>query len=319
MHAGIQKQILNSTHGNTRMPQTLHLHVLWGLSYCGHLNHNAWGYTRWLPVFNFRVPDIWVWVLRYKNSCKSFAKLQLWVDNAKFSHKVTFSDIGSKIIKNIFVPWKSTLGMPKKCLYNFIYRKEWNVAPVLCAMAEVNISIWAWHLALQGLHVSTSNCVYFAGILTWGSHFPIKGLIFGGSWFIQHTIWWIPRRPPSFGCVEITTGRVTSQGSAPRGRLEHLRHLLGTQWYVSLGDVVCDQKNFKIGPQICCATSMVVFPRSFVCIFKRMYPSHPQEAEPSLFKKNLLPRPICHNFDVLSPNGSKGYICIYDHLRISSV
>jgi hypothetical protein len=32
-----------------------------------------------------------------------------------------------------------------------------------------------------------------------------------------------------------------------------------------------------------------------------------------------LPRPICHNFDVLSPNGSKGYICIYDHLRISSV
>ena len=123
-------------------------------------------------------------------------------------------------------------------IYNFIYRKEWNVAPVLPAMAEVNISIWAWHLALQGLHVSTSNCVYFVGILTWGSHFPIKGLIFGGSCFIQHTIWWIPRRPPSFGCVEITTGPVTSQGSAPRGRLEHLRHLLGTQWYVSLGDVV---------------------------------------------------------------------------------
>ena len=169
------------------------------------------------------------------------------------------------------------------------------------------------HLAL-GLHASTSNCLYFVGILTWISHDPEWfSLKFDGFWWflimleIQHTSSRILQRPPSFRCVEITGVWLPKEVLQ-----EEDLSICGICWELSGMSVLVMWYVIKRTPKLLrhfhgSFSLGVLYACSTGCIGVA-----PKIAKPSALKKDLLPRPIYHSAQT-NPRGIRVYI--YDILR----
>ena len=142
---------------------------------------------RWLPVFNFRVPDIWAWVLGMKtavNLLQSYRFCGLTMHNSATSWLSQTLDLESS--KNYLSLETLCLECQRGILTYFLIcslsekLEYWSSF----AMAEVNISIWAtwlWAFTRPRQTVFILLVSWHGSAMTQNG-FPSNLMVFDGSW-----------------------------------------------------------------------------------------------------------------------------------------